>query len=177
MTTKDFFRLIIKAFGTYCFINALFTLIPNLSYSGGFFTFHFAMNFVYFIVTGVIVYILLFQTDRTINLFRLTKGFDHEKIETKDLNANGLFKFAVILIGLLLITNNLAQFLDYCYLAFKKQVSAYGLGEIEGAMLDQHLDYNWWAISGLNILIGILMLLNYEWIAKLFTPKAKLDRG
>ncbi|MFD2099929.1 hypothetical protein [Flagellimonas iocasae] len=171
MTTKDFFRLIIKALGTYCFVDALFTLVPNMSYSSGFLSFHFAMNLIYLIVTGLITYILLFQTDRIIKLFRLTKGFDSDIIETKDLKTKGLFKFAVILIGLLLIVNNLAQFIDYCYLAFKNQVSAYGLGEVEGAMFDQHLDYNWWAISGLNILIGILMLMNYDWIAKIFTKE------
>ncbi len=172
MTTKDFFRLIIKVLGIYCFVEALFTLIPNMSYSGGFLSFHFALNFIYLIIAGLITYILLFQTDRIIKLFRLTKGFDSNTIEIKDFNTNGLFKFAIILIGLLLIVNNLAQFIDYCYLAFKKQVSAHGLGEVEGAMLDQHLDYNWWAISGLNILIGILILMNYDWIAKIFTKKS-----
>ena len=171
MTTKDFFRLIIKALGIYCFINVLFSLIPNISYSTGFFSIHLTLNFIYLIVAGLITYILLFQTDRIIKLFRLTKGFDNNTIETKDLNAKDLFKFAIILIGLLFIVNNLAQFIDYCYLGFKKQVSAYGLGEVEGAMLDQHLDYNWWAISGLNILIGILMLMNYNWIAKIFTKE------
>lgn len=169
MTTTDFFRFIIKALGTYCFINALFYLIPNISLTGGFYSFGLIVSLVYLLITGLIVYLLLLQTDRIIKFFRLAKGFDNNKIETKDLNTIGLFKLAIIFIGLLLITDNLAEFLDYCYLAFKNEVSANGLGEIEGAMLDQNLDYNWWLVSGLNILIGIIMLTNYNRISQMFT--------
>ncbi|MDF0707041.1 hypothetical protein [Flagellimonas okinawensis] len=103
----------------------------------------------------------------------MEKGFDSEHIETKDLNAKGLFNLGLIILGLLMIVDNIAQFLNFCYLAFKKQVSPYGLDEIDGAMLDQQLDYNWWIISGLNVLIGLIMLTNYKQISKLFIGKGK----
>ena len=173
MTTTDLFRFIIKAFGVYCFINGLFALLPNISYSDEFYSISLKVNLVYMIFTCLIAYILVFQTDRIIKVFRLNRGFDNDIIVTKDLDSQGLIKFAVILIGLLLIANNLAQFLDFCYLAFKNQVSANGLGEIEGAMFEQHIDYNWWVITGLNILIGFIMLTNYKPISKLLLKKEK----
>lgn len=177
MTTSDFFRLIIKGFGTYCFINALFTLIPNMSYSGDFFSMSIAFNSVYILLMVLIAYFLLFQTDSIIKLLRLNKGYDNSIIETKNLNPVDLFKFTVILMGFMLITNNLAQFLNYAYLALKNEVSANGLGEIEGAMLDQHIDYNWWIISGLNVVMGFIILINYKPIAQLFTGKKEnLDK-
>lgn len=173
MTKTDFFRVVIKIFGIYCFINTLLQLVPSLSITWGFDSFTFVYNSVYILAMVLIAALLLFRTDILIKLFRIDKGFDNDKIETRDLNSQGLFKFGLITIGLFMIVNNIAQFLNYCYLAFKKQVSAYGLGEIEGAMLDQHLDYNWWVSSGLNVLIGIIILTNYKRISKQFVKKEK----
>lgn len=173
MTTKDFFRFIIKTFGIYCFINGLFALLPNMSYSDGFFSFSLVVNLIYIVVLSLIAYLLIFQTDGIIKLFRLNKGFDNDKIETKDLNTEGLLKLGIIIVGLILIVNNLAQFLDFCYLAFKKQVSWNGLGENEGSLFGRSVDYGWWVITGMNIVIGFIMLTNYKRIAKWFSEKEK----
>ena len=168
MTTTDLFRLIIKSFGLYCFIDGLFTLIPSMSYSGGFSSISLAINTVYLVIICVIASILLFQTDRLIKLLRLDRGFDKTEINIKEIRAEDLFKFAIIIIGFLLITDNIGQFIEYCYLAFKKEVSANGLGESEGALLYNSLDNGWWAVSGLNILIGLTMVTAYKRITKLF---------
>ncbi|MGX1929438.1 hypothetical protein [Flagellimonas sp. 2504JD4-2] len=167
MTKTDFFRVVIKIFGIYCFIQALFQLLPNISFSGSFASFSFTFNLIYLIVMGIITFLLLFRTDRLIKLFRLEKGFDTPTIDTKNLSSDGLFKFGIIIIGLLMISNNISSFVNYCYLAFKKQVSANGLDEVSGSILNQYLDYNWWIISGLNVLIGVILLVNYKRISKL----------
>ncbi|GLU45400.1 hypothetical protein [Allomuricauda sp. NBRC 101325] len=171
MTKTDLFRAIIKTFGIYCFIEALFRLIPNISFSGGFYSFSLIVSTVYLLITGFIAFLLLFGTDRIIKLFRLEKGFDSNNIDASHLNEEGLLKLGLILIGLLMIVDNIAQFLNYCYLLFKKQISANGLDEIDGMMLDQQLDYNWWVISGLNVLIGFILLTNYKRISSFFTAK------
>ena len=171
MTKTDLFRAIIKTFGIYCFIEALFRLIPNISFSGGFYSFSLMVSLVYLLITGVIAFLLLFGTDRIIKLFRLDKGFDTNNIDSSNLNEEGLLKLGLILIGLLMVADNIAQFLNNCYLLFKKQISANGLDEIDGLMLDQQLDYNWWVISGLNVLIGFIILTNYKRISSLFVTK------
>ena len=173
MTKTDLFRVIIKIFGIYCFIDAIFQMIPNLSYSGGFYAMSLKVSLIYLLVTGLIAYFLLFHTDRIIKFLRLEKGFDSDNIDIGNLKNDGLFKFALIFIGLLLVVDNIAQFLNFCYLAFKKQVSANGLDEIDGFMLEQQLDYNWWIVSALNVLLGIIILNNYNRIAKLFLGKEK----
>lgn len=94
MTKTDFFRLIIKGFGTYCFINALFTLIPNMSYSGSFFSMSVKFNSVYILIISFIAYLLISQTNRIIKLLKLDKGYDSDIIEIKNLNTTGLLKFA-----------------------------------------------------------------------------------
>ncbi|MBW8242447.1 hypothetical protein K1F50_06505 [Muricauda oceani] len=173
MSKTDFFRIIIKMFGLYCFIEALFQFTPNLSVSWGFDSARLVISLISLLSTLIVAYLLLFQTNRLIKFLRLGKGYDSEHIETKDLNKKGLFNLGLIMIGLLMIVDNIAQFLNFCYLAFKKQVSSNGLDEIEGAMLYQQLDYNWWIISGLNVLFGIIILINYKQISKLLIGKEK----
>ncbi|WP_127136375.1 hypothetical protein [Flagellimonas oceanensis] len=147
MTKTDLFRVIIKTFGIYCFIDALFQLIPNLSYSGGFFSFSLVVSLIYLLSTGLIAYLLLFQTDRLIKFFRLGKGFDTEHVETRGLNANGLFNLGLIMLGLLMIVDNIAQFLNFCYLAFKKKFPQTDLMELKGLCQIS----NWTIIGGLSL--------------------------
>ena len=173
MTKTDLFRVIIKIFGIYCFIDALFQMIPNLSYSGGFYSMSLKVSLIFLLVTGLIAYFLLFHTDRIIKFLQLDRGFDFDNIDIGNLKSDGLFKFALIFIGLLLVVDNVGQFLNFCYLAFKKQVSSTGLDEIDGFMLEQQLDYNWWIVSALNVVMGIIILTNYKRIAKLFVKKEK----
>ncbi|WP_300022777.1 hypothetical protein [uncultured Maribacter sp.] len=61
-----------------------------------------------------------------------------------------------------MIADNIAPFLNFCYLGLKKQVSSNGSEEISGAILEFYIDYNWWITSGLNVLIGIIILTNYK---------------
>lgn len=129
------------------------------------------VSLVYLLITGAIAFLLLFGTDRIIKLFRLEQGFDTKNIDTSHLNGEGFLKLGLILIGLSMIADNIAQFLNYCYLLFKKQISANGLVEIDGLRFDQQLDYNWWVISGLNVLIGFIIVTNHKRISSLFTAK------
>ncbi|WP_420602336.1 hypothetical protein [Flagellimonas sp.] len=173
MTKTDLFRVIIKIFGIYCFIDVLFQLLPSISFSGGFDAFSFTFNLIYMIVMGLIAFLLLFQTDRLVKLFRLEKGFDTPTIDAKHLSANGLFKLGLIVMGLLMIADNIAPFLNFCYLIFKEQVSADGLTGANNMALHQHLYFNRWVVCGLNVLVGIIILTNYKWISKLFLKNEK----
>ncbi len=151
----------------------MFRLLPSISFSSGFDSFSFIFNLIYMIVMGLIALLFLSQTDRLIKLFRLKRGFDSQEISIKNLNEDRLFQFGIIIIGLLMIADNIAPFLNFCYLKFKEQVSAKGLDEISGAILSQYIDYNWWVTSGLNCLVGIIILTNNKRISKLFVKTKK----
>lgn len=125
------------------------------------------------LVMGFMAFLFLSQTDKLIKLFRLQKGFDSPTIEIRNLNTDGLIKFGLVIIGIFMIVENLAPFIIFCYWAFKKQVSANGLDEIEGVIFHQYIDYNWWITSGLNILIGIVITTYNKQISKLFVEKEK----
>jgi hypothetical protein len=173
MTTTDLFRVIIKIFGIYCFTTLIYRLQPRMSVTYAFVFSDFIINLIYLVVMGLIVFLFLSQTDRLIKLFRLNKGFDSQIIDMKNLNEVGLFKFGLVIIGLLMIVDNIAPFLNFCYLEFKKQVSTNGLDESSGINLSLFIDYNRWFTYGLNILIGIVFLTNNNRISKLLMKKGK----
>ncbi|WP_299317873.1 hypothetical protein [uncultured Maribacter sp.] len=173
MTTTDLFRVIIKIFGIYCFTTLMYRLQPRMTVNFGFVFFDFIINVIYMVVMGLIVFLFLFKTDRLIKLFRLNKGFDSQIINIKNLNEVGLFKFGIIIIGLLMIVDNIAPFLNFCYLEFKKQVSTNGTDESSAINLGLFIDYNWWFTYGLNIFIGIIFLTANNRISKLLMKKEK----
>lgn len=171
MTKRDFFRIIIKIFGLYSLILTLFNVLPT---SIGYITdFELTTLLWIFGVTVIILLVftfLIFNTDKIINLLKLDKGFDDERIELGNFNNKKILQLALILIGGFLFLGHLPNFLQYCYLAFKKQVAQGGLNFMEGMAFGNSVDYFHWVISGINLVMGYLILTNYnriaEWVAR-----------
>ncbi|WP_430427336.1 hypothetical protein [Maribacter litoralis] len=157
MTITDLFRVVIKIIGIYSLSKAMNRLLPRFSVLNGANTFTLIFDVIYMSLLALIVFVFLFQTNRVIKFFRIDRGFDSKVINLKNLNEEGLFKIGILLIGLLLITDNSASFLTFCYLELKKQISVGGLDLVPGAIIP-YIHYDTWAISGINILIGVLML-------------------
>lgn len=175
MTKRDFFRIIIKLFGLYSLILTVFSYIPtNISYV----TIAFEPLTILWIfgatVFVVLTYIfLILKTDKIIDLLKIDKGFDDERIELGNFNNESIFKFALLFIGGLLIVDYVPNFLQYTYLAFKSEVSPRGLNFLEDMAYGQPLDYFNWVIAGINIILGIILVTNYDSIAKWLTRKEK----
>ena len=175
MTKRDFFRIIIKLFGLYSLILTVFTYIPtNISYV----TFQFepiVLLWIFGAVTlTVLVYILLIRkTDLIIDFLKLDKGFDDERIEFRNFNSQKIMHLALILIGGFLIIDYLPDFLQYTYLAFKKEVSPNGLNQLEDFSFGKITDYFNWVISGMNLIVGYILLTNYDRITKWLNRKEK----
>ncbi len=173
MTITDLFRVIIKIFGIYCFTTLIYRLQPRMTVNFGFDLFEFIISIIHLVLMGLIVFFFLFKTDRLIKLFRLSKGFDSQIIDMKNLNEVGLFKFGIIIIGLLMIVDNIAPFLNYCFLEFKKQVWTNKMDESSRIILNLFIDYNRWFTCGFNIFIGAIFLTNNNRISKLLMKKGK----
>ncbi len=171
MTKRDFFRIIIKLFGLYSVIITIFYYIPaNIGYV----TYDFEPIVLLWILgactLAVLIYVFLIRkTDRIIDLLKIDKGFDDERIEFGNFNSRKIMQLALIIISGFLILDYLPDFLQYTYLAFKKEVSPSGLNFTEGVGFGKSMDYFNWAISGMNLVIGYLLLTNYNQIAKWLT--------
>ncbi len=171
MTKKDFFDVFIKCFGIIIAINAVFNLVPNFSFSEGNFEVILLLNGAIVFFMLLLSWILIYKTRWLIKLFRLSKGFDSEEIVLGNLTGHSLLKNGIILSGLFLIVDNLPNFLNSCFLWFKKQVSAQDF-DVE---IGLYLDNNWWMISGISIFIGIIMVSNSKGITAWFIAETPDD--
>ncbi|RBP27033.1 hypothetical protein DFR65_11211 [Oceanihabitans sediminis] len=175
MTKRDFFRIIIKLFGLYSLILTVFNYIPS---NIGYVTYDFEPLTLLWILgaTAIVVLIYIFlilKTDRIIDLLKIDKGFDDERIEIGNFNSDKILKFALIIIGGFLIIDFLPNFLHYTFLAFKSQVSPKGLNYLEEIGFGKPSDYFNWTVSTINIIIGIILLTNYDRISKWLIRKEK----
>lgn len=168
MTKRDFFRLIIKLFGLYALIQTVFGFIPsNLSYV--FYEFDASIFFwilgATLLVVGIFVF-LLFKVDLIIKWLHLDKGFDNDKIEMSHFNGKSIIKFALIVLGGVLIINYLPDLLQTSYLWFKQEVSSRGLNGLETISLGHGSTSINWGIALINVILGIILITNYARIAQ-----------
>jgi hypothetical protein len=109
-----------------------------------------------FVVVGLFV-VLIFKADKVVRLLKLDKGFDDEKIEIGNLKPTDIIKIGTFIIGGLLILDNIPAFLSHSLFAFK--------GDVIGLEYNSQDKFRW-AVSGLNLIIGYLLLTNYDFVAK-----------
>lgn len=178
MTKRDFFRIIIKLFGLYALILTVFTYIPsNISYvilQFDLFTLFWIFGFT--VLTALIYILLIRKTDLIIDFLKIDKGFDDDRIEFENFNSQKIMQLALILIGGFLIIEYLPDFLQYTYLTFKKEVSPSGLNQLEAFSFGKAKDYFDWAISGINLIVGYVLLTNYHRIIEWINKKEKNNR-
>ena len=158
MTKKDFFRILIKVFGLYSAIAAIFSVFPsqlslvlyNLELLG--------ILYILVILTFILLIFiyLIRKPDTIIKILKLDSGFDEERIHFEKLNSKNILKIAALIIGGLLLIDNIPTFLSYTYFAFKTDISGEGLAE------NQKI---YWATSFVNIVLGYLLLTNFEKIS------------
>ncbi len=168
MTKRDFFRIIIRIFALYLLLLTIFNFIPtNVTYL----SYDLAIWPALIVLGSAILMILLFvfllrKSDNVIDVLKLDKGFDDERIEFGNLGSLEIVKIALIFIGGFMILDHLPEFLHYCYLGFKKEISATGLSSFEAPGLAEFWDYFRWFISGVNLLVGYLILSNLGRLAR-----------
>ncbi len=177
MTKRDFFRIIIKLFGLYSIILSLFYFIPsNLSYLNyGFEPLFLIYVFGSLIITILIFVLLLRKTDLIIDILKLDKGFDDDIINFGNFNSNKIFYLSLILLGGYLILNYIPEFLEYTFLAFKETISKKGFESQNIISFGSTTDYFNWVISGINLIVGYVLLTNYERITKWLNRNNNLE--
>ena len=161
MTKRDFFILIIKVFGLLSVVTTLFSALPsNISFAMMGID---ALSILWIaiaimVVVGLFV-ALIFKADKVVELLKLDRGFDDDKIEIGSLEPADIIKIGTFIIGGLLILDNIPAFLSHTLFAFK--------GDVVGLEYHNIQDKFNWAVSALNLIIGFLLITNYEFVAKI----------
>jgi hypothetical protein len=168
--------LLIKIFGLYSIITVLFSTLPNnisfvIQNIG-------ITGIIWLIITTLIIiglfYLLLKKADKVSDLLKLEKGFDQEIIDFSGLKSLDIIKFVVLIIGGFLFIENLPTFLSHTLFAFKSSIpqgfdQAY---ENRGILKYNRLeDYVYWISSASNLIIGILLVMNFKKISKYLNKK------
>lgn len=166
MTKRDFFRLIIKFFGLYSGVLAVFTVIPNNISN---ILIQFDITVALFIIGSILIVILLFlflifKADLIIDILKLDKGFDDDKIQFENLSTESIVKIAIFLIGGFLIIDYLPNFLNYTLQAFRRNIQSSEYSNIP-------VNYFNWIISGINIFLGYILITNYKVISNYLDKK------
>ncbi len=159
MTKRDFFILLIKVFGLFSVVTSLFSILPgNISFAIMYIDLFSIIWIaaVAILIIGLFV-LLIFKAEKVVNLLKLDKGFENNKIELGNLNSSDIIKIGTFIIGGLLILKNFPIFLSQIFFEFKSNVS--GMGIIDNNRFQL-------AINGLNLLIGYLLITNYDYVAK-----------
>ena len=169
MTKKDFFILIIKLFGLYSIITALFLTLPqNLSFVIADFGFASIIYLIAILTVLVALFaLIIFKSHHIVRVLKLEKGFDDDRIDLANLKTTDIVKMATAIIGGLLIINNIPIFINQTFHAFYYDIQSQPIT----------LDYKWnWLVRGLDIIIGYLLITNLNFIVRLLRIKSENEK-
>ena len=175
MTKRDFFIVLIKIFGLYSIISALFSALPsnivfviqNIDFVGVLW-----IGLVVIFVIGLFL-LLLYKADKISDLLKLKNGFDEERIDFGGLKSIDILKFSILIIGGILLINNISSFLSITLFAFKSSLpqgfdQAYDQGVWKYNSIE---DYVNWAICTSNLIVGYLLISNFKRLALYLNKK------
>src|SRR5690554_4793951 len=101
MTKRDFFILLIKVFGLFTLITSVFSGIPSsvtLALMGVDFVSILWIMLAATAVGGLFV-VLVFKADRVVQVLRLDRGFDDDRIELGNLKPADVVRIAAFIFG------------------------------------------------------------------------------
>jgi hypothetical protein len=176
MTKKDLFIVLIKIFGLYSLITALFSTLPsniifviqNIDFIGIIW-----ILFSSLIIVGLF-YLLITKSEKIATILKLESGFDEPRIDFGNLKSVDIIKLAVLIIGGFLFIENVPTFLTNTLFAFKSSIpkgfdSAF---QNNGVLKYNRIeDYTYWITSGTNLLIGYLLVSNYKRVSDFLNNK------
>jgi len=164
MTYKDFFRVTIKLLAFFIVLKQLFSIIPqNLPWLW----YDFNYKSFIFLISAVATLLFLFYglikfTNKIVDGLKLSEGFDEEKILWQNTNNFNLLSLGFIIIGGLLIINNLAEIISYAIKYFQAVNLGNEIYSFEG------FD---WILRVLKIIFGFAIISKREYFIQLFTTK------
>jgi hypothetical protein len=150
MTKRDFFIALIKVFGLYSAVTALFSGLPS--------NVMFGIDgeidiFVYFwvvaatLVIAALFWFLTFKADKLSDWLKLEKGFSDERIDFGHIKSEDIIKTGIFIIGGLLIVQNVSNLLSQLIWALK-------MSEAMGQEFTMQDKFNL-GVKALNVLLGV----------------------
>jgi hypothetical protein len=89
---------------------------------------------------------------------KLDQGFDDEMMGFENITSVDMIKIGTIIIGGVLIIQNIPQFLTQCYNAMSSDVNEMGYSAYDAKKM---------TLCCLNLVIGYLLIAYYQWVEKI----------
>lgn len=154
MTKKDFFRIFIKLFALFAFIETVFSLVKTIANS---FTSEIQFYLIIFnlvVILGVLMLLkfVIAKPDFVINFFKLDKNFDDDNIVLGNLNSEKLLNLGLFTVGIYFVITSISSLVSSMYLL---------LGTT--SMMQNPYFKDIWSKQGLiislvNLLVGLLLI-------------------
>lgn len=175
MNIRDLFRLLIKLFGVYTLVTVIYALCSliyvHLIAGTDLNLFLLLLTISVVLLIAIIYGLLLIKTDKVIDMLRLTKGFEDNKIEIQNFDTSNLLKIACVVAGLIILANNFPDFAYQCFFLIKSKISTNITTNDLYESLNIGFDYFGISISGISCLLGYVLLTNYarfaRWVEKI----------
>jgi hypothetical protein len=160
MTKKDFFILTIKLYGLLTLVASVFSAIPGTIAVA---LMDLDLVAVIWIILATVILVglfvlLVFKADKVVQKLRLDKGFDDDRIELGNFKSVDILKIGTFIVGGFLFIDTIPGFLSHVLDAFKSSNTGIDFG------LNNRFD---WVVSGVNLIIGYLLMTNYNVVANL----------
>lgn len=166
MTKKDLFRIIIKLFGLYAVVTA-FIMLPDI-----FFPYYYSFDLAYavvnlakFVVIIVLLFVLIFKTDAIIELFKLEKGFENEKVGLENISAEGLIKIGLVIIAIFFMIQTIPDITTNLFYIFKSSISHDGMNSVNNEMTLSGGNFSVLINASFKFILAYLLLSNKNKIA------------
>jgi hypothetical protein len=115
------------------------------------------MSIVVVLIWAALFLAIMFKTDSLIDMLGLDKGFEEERIDLGEMKATGLMKIGLIVIGAILVIDNLAPLLYHLVYAFKAEVNDYNVQSQTNSPV---------SIQIIKVILGAILVLNNDRIVK-----------
>ena len=179
MTPRTLWIIILKIFGIYILIQAL-QLLPQLfttiiyatvsaqrEYSQGESWIYIALAIFEICFFTFTIVVLLFRTERVIEVLKLSDGIKEESLEF-NMHRSSILKIAVIIAGIILLIEGLPHLFDQLY-AYFQQINSY-------SGFKDYPQAGWIILDLVKVFMGIFMLTSSRLVVNFIERRRKGNR-
>lgn len=118
MLNRDFFKILIKIIGVVLLIRVVLETTPMLIFYSSMQEGEYFQGILVALICIIILFCIIRNPNVIINIFRLDKDLENDKIEVNALNEKNILNIAVIITGGLMIANNISKSILLLYILF-----------------------------------------------------------
>jgi hypothetical protein len=119
-----------------------------------------------FMLLGGMFLSIIFYADKIVSLLKLDRNLSQNDIDLSQLKSYDIMRVAIIALGIYMIVSNITDFLYYVIVAFKSSVANQSMLYGQNDSPFTFNEYVYWAVYGVNVLIGYLLIANVKSISR-----------